>query len=193
MSFPASNNVNGHHRHQSDASWGSAGQNAYTKSNIGAKLDGYFDKKELPMYKDKPYNYASSRRKPWYRKWRFTFAVILSLVGLLSWIGLLSSPTDAAVKAKGTSKSTWSWMNKPGAAKVDWDDRREKVKEAFMRSWDGYEKYAWGGFTPRRIDGNEALRHLDVKHQASRLARIGRLIIDQGTINTILFPRKALR
>ncbi|KAL8908752.1 MAG: hypothetical protein Q9207_000609 [Kuettlingeria erythrocarpa] len=144
MSFSASNDVNGHHRHQTNASWGSAGQNAYTKSNIGAKLDGYFDKKELPMYKDKPYSYASSRRKPWYRKWRFTFAVILLLVGLLSWIGLFSSPTEAMVKAKGTSKSTWSWMNKPGAAKVGWDDRREQVKEAFMRSWDGYEKYAWG-------------------------------------------------
>ncbi|KAL8924653.1 MAG: hypothetical protein Q9208_003968 [Pyrenodesmia sp. 3 TL-2023] len=144
MSFSASGNVNGHHRHPSDASWGSAGHNAYTKSNIGAKLDGYFDKKELPMYKDKPYNYASSRRKPWYQKWRFTFAVILSLFALLYWIGLFSPATTGTARVKETSKSTWSWMNKPGAAKVDWDDRREKVKEAFMRSWDGYEKYAWG-------------------------------------------------
>lgn len=156
MSFSASGNVNGH-RHPNDASWGSAGQNAYTKSNIGAKLDGYFDKKELPMYKDKPYNYASSRRKPWYQKWRFTFAVILLLLGLLYWIGLFSPPTTATARVKDTSKSTWSWMNKPGAAKVNWNDRREKVKEAFMRSWDGYEKYAWGGFAPRWIDGNEAL------------------------------------
>lgn len=27
---------------------------------------------------------------------------------------------------------------------VDWDDRREKVKEAFVTSWDAYSKYAWG-------------------------------------------------
>jgi endoplasmic reticulum Man9GlcNAc2 1,2-alpha-mannosidase len=28
----------------------------------------------------------------------------------------------------------------------DWDDRREKVKEAFISSWDAYSKYAWGQF-----------------------------------------------
>jgi len=27
---------------------------------------------------------------------------------------------------------------------VDWDARREKVKEAFISSWDAYSKYAWG-------------------------------------------------
>lgn len=27
---------------------------------------------------------------------------------------------------------------------ADWDKRREKVKEAFVPSWDAYSKYAWG-------------------------------------------------
>ena len=27
---------------------------------------------------------------------------------------------------------------------VDWDARREEVKEAFVTSWDTYTKYAWG-------------------------------------------------
>lgn len=27
-----------------------------------------------------------------------------------------------------------------------WDNRKEEVKEAFMTSWDAYEKYAWGAF-----------------------------------------------
>lgn len=27
---------------------------------------------------------------------------------------------------------------------IDWDDRREQVKEAFITSWDSYAKYAWG-------------------------------------------------
>lgn len=157
MSFSGSTNVNGHRRHN-DGSWASAGQNAYTRSNIGAKLDGYFDKKELPMYKDKPYNYASSRRKPLFQRWRFTLGIIALLLALLYWIGMFSSPTKATAKVKSTSKSTWSWLNKPGPAKVDWNERREKVKEAFMLSWDGYEKYAWGGFALLR---GRQVRNLD--------------------------------
>lgn len=27
---------------------------------------------------------------------------------------------------------------------VDWDDRREEVKEAFISSWDAYSEHAWG-------------------------------------------------
>ncbi|KAL8989228.1 MAG: hypothetical protein Q9177_001847 [Variospora cf. flavescens] len=142
MSFSSSGNVNGHHRHK-DGLWGSTGQNGYTKSDIGAKLDGYFDKRELPMYKDKPYNYTSSRRKSLYQKWRFTFAMLLLLAGVLYWIAIFS-PAKARAKASDISQNTWWWLNEPSSVKVDWDDRREKVKEAFILSWDGYEKYAWG-------------------------------------------------
>ena len=144
MPLPAPRNVNGH-RAQADSMWGSSGQNGYTKSNIGAKLDGYFDKRELPMYKDKPYNYSASRRRPLYQKWRFTFGVILLLLGLLYWIGMFS-PAKTTTMVKDKSKSALSWLNKPASSKVDWDERREKVKEAFMLSWDGYEKYAWGEY-----------------------------------------------
>lgn len=150
MSFSGPRNVNGH-RHQQESNWGNAAANGYARSNIGAKLDGYFDKRELPMYKDKPYNYASSRRKPLWQKWRFTLAILLLLVGLLYWIGMFS-PTDARVKLKDRSKSTWSWLNKPAGSKVNWDERREKVKDAFMLSWDGYQKYAWGGYAPSLLD-----------------------------------------
>ncbi|KAL8679658.1 MAG: hypothetical protein Q9186_004069 [Xanthomendoza sp. 1 TL-2023] len=142
MSLSGPRNVNGH-RHQQNETWGSAGANGYSRSNIGAKLDGYFDKRELPMYKDKPYNYATSRRKPLWQKWRFTLSILLLLVGLLYWIGIFS-PTSTKAQVKDTSKSTWSWLNKPAGPKVDWDERREKVKEAFMLSWDGYHKHAWG-------------------------------------------------
>lgn len=27
---------------------------------------------------------------------------------------------------------------------VDWNERREEVKQAFVTSWDAYSKYAWG-------------------------------------------------
>ncbi|KAL8967193.1 MAG: hypothetical protein Q9183_003031 [Haloplaca sp. 2 TL-2023] len=143
MSYAIPTNADGY-RHREDRTWDSAGQNGYQRSNIGAKIDGYFEKKELPMYKDKPYNYAASRKKPIYQKWRFTFAVLLLLVGLLYWVGLFS-PTFARVKVPDTDKHTWSWLNnKPSAASPDWNERREEVKQAFTLSWDGYEKYAWG-------------------------------------------------
>jgi len=30
------------------------------------------------------------------------------------------------------------------ATAIDWERRRDKVRDAFIVSWDGYEKYAWG-------------------------------------------------
>lgn len=103
------------------------------------------DKKELPMYKDKPYNYAGSRKyTPVYRRKRILGGAILIVIGLAYWAGILSTST-VKPKPRDTSKSAWNWLSSPAmSASVNWDDRREKVKEAFMLSWDGYEQYAWG-------------------------------------------------
>ncbi|KAL8856996.1 MAG: hypothetical protein Q9178_006401 [Gyalolechia marmorata] len=144
MSFSGARIVNGHRNQQDGTSvWPGAGSNGYSRSNIGAKLDGYFDKRELPMYKDKPYNYSSSRRRPSWQKWRFTLGLLLLLGALLYWVGIFS-PTSTKAKVKDTSKGTWSWLSKPAGPRLDWDERREKVKDAFTLSWAGYEKYAWG-------------------------------------------------
>jgi mannosyl-oligosaccharide alpha-1,2-mannosidase len=35
-----------------------------------------------------------------------------------------------------------------GASYVDWDARREEVKDAFSESWEAYSQYAWGKFPP---------------------------------------------
>lgn len=183
MSFSASSNGNSHCRN--DGIWDNAGQNGYTRSNIGAKLDNYLDRKELPMYKDKPYNYASSGRKPSYRKWRFTLGVLLLLVVLLYWVGMFSSPSKAKAKVKDTGKGTWSWLNKPAPGKVDWNERRERVKEAFTLTWDGYEKYAWGEFAPTRLYCTFG--------KVLQKQGCGRLIVGQATINTCRSPRKAIR
>ena len=103
------------------------------------------DKRELPMYKDKPYNYAGSRKyTPFYRQKRVIGGAILIIIGLVYWLGIFST---SAIKPKpsDTNKSAWNWLSSPAtSASVDWDDRREKVKEAFILSWDGYEQYAWG-------------------------------------------------
>ncbi|KAL9605132.1 MAG: hypothetical protein Q9219_000066 [cf. Caloplaca sp. 3 TL-2023] len=172
MSFSMPRNVNSH-RSYGDSTWGSSGQNGFTRSNIGAKLDGYFDKRELPMYKDKPYSYAASRRRPLYQKWRFTIGSLLLLVGLLYWIGIFS-PVKATVRAKKTSKTTWSWLNKPTTAVVDWDERREKVKEAFMLSWDGYEKHAWAD----QQAGYDQYHPISKKGSQMTKAGMGWIIVD---------------
>lgn len=129
--------------------WGNLGQarsqSGNTNGGLGSKLEGFMEKKELPMYKDKPYNYAGSRKYiPLYRQKSLISGAVLAVIGLAYWFGIFSS---SVVKSKpgDTSKSAWSWLNSPAtSALVDWDDRREKVKEAFMLSWDGYEQYAWG-------------------------------------------------
>ena len=103
------------------------------------------DKKELPMYKDKPYNYAGSRKQtPLYRQKLFIGGAILVLIWFAYWFGIFS-PSVAKPKLRETNKGAWNWLSSPTAsAPVDWDDRRDKVKEAFILSWDGYEHYAWG-------------------------------------------------
>ena len=113
-------------------------------NGMGDKINGFFDKRELPMYKDKPYSYAASRRqRSLFKRKRVIFGAILVFMCMLYWFtSSLSSEVPKGVKKNGAS--AWSWMRKPSGATVDWDERRERVKDAFILSWDGYEQYAWG-------------------------------------------------
>lgn len=130
--------------------WGNSGQsksqNGHTNGGLGSKLEGYMDKKELPMYKDKPYNYAGSRKyTPFYKQKRVISGAILLVIGLAYWSGIFS-PLAVEPIPLGTNKSAWNWLSSSVTtpASGNWEERREKVKEAFMLSWDGYEQYAWG-------------------------------------------------
>ena len=118
-------------------------QNGHSATSIGGKIDNFFDQRELPMYKDKPYSYSTSRRMvPLYRRWRLVGSVALTVLALIYWLVPFSSaPTETKVQPK--YKSSWSWFGKSHTS-VDWGRRREKVKEAFTLSWDGYEQHAWG-------------------------------------------------
>lgn len=91
--------------------------------------------RDLPLYKDKPYYHhhgaIRQRRKMWLRK-RILVLVSGLLFGLW-WFGIFSS---SGVTIRIPSRAA----NGP----VDWDVRREKVKDAFVSSWDAYEKHAWG-------------------------------------------------
>ena len=122
-------------------------------NGFGDKLDNFFDKKELPMYKDKPYNYAASKRTRLFpRRRRVIAGGAVALLALLYWLGAFSSnPTRAAMKIDTKS---WSWPSK-STASTDWESRRQAVKEAFILSWDGYEKYAWGKLHFRNLLGRE--------------------------------------
>lgn len=95
----------------------------------------------LPMYKDKPYNYAPSQRnRPLWRKKRLLgpfFTVAVVLVYLFGFGGKTQTEINP-------SKSGWSWMSTSDKNTADWNERREKVVEAFQLSWDAYERYAWG-------------------------------------------------
>jgi len=96
----------------------------------------------LPMYKDKPHNYAASgRRLPFYR--RSQRRSLVFLFGVFVWIvwftGIFSSGDSDDKSAKEGARSWFS------GTKVDiWKERREKVKDAFKISWKAYEDHAWG-------------------------------------------------
>lgn len=152
MSFALPNNVpsfTSSQREHEDGYWRSArrigGQPGHTGNGFADKIGGFLDQRELPMYKDKPYSYTASRKKGhFYRRKRFIAGGILFLTGLLYWLGLFSSPKSIPEDLKKGGRNAWSWLKKPESAVVDWNARRERVKEAFKLSWDGYERHAWG-------------------------------------------------
>ena len=153
MSFSLPKNVpsfESSQRRYENAYWGSSGithQNGH--AGIGDKLGGFFDNQALPMYKDKPYAHgASKRQKPLLRRRRVWFGLILILCGLLSYSWMHSSVTEEDEGVKSRENAVWKWFRRPAKSivSVDWNDRREKVKDVFILSWDGYERYAWGMF-----------------------------------------------
>lgn len=116
------------------------------------KLGGYFERnkdyfeggrKDLPLYKDKPYySSRSSRRRPWWKKRRIFASAGLLVMFVLYLFGFWGGKKEVAPK-KDTNNWGWLGRDKP-SGKVNWLDRRERVVEAFTLSWDAYERYAWG-------------------------------------------------
>lgn len=96
------------------------------------------------MYKDKPHYQPRRRRSLWRRK-RVFGLVSFVLLGYIWWVGLLPVGRISTSNPRKGANDWWSWLQagKVGDSRV-WDERRDKVTEAFKISWDGYEKYAWG-------------------------------------------------
>jgi hypothetical protein len=142
--------------------WGASGMTARSPiahanggviSGMQDRVGNLFEKnRDLPMYKDKPYSYASSRRRqPLWRRKRVLGVGAIFIISLLYFLGFFADDGAARTRAK----SSWTWLNTPekSGPQVDWMGRRERVKEAFTLSWDAYERYAWGEhFQPRASD-----------------------------------------
>ena len=123
-------------------------ENVYWTSNQsgrgrakGNALSRLFEANSLPMYKDKPYKYAASKRRiPLWRRKRILAIAIVGPIVLYIFFWYRNQA------------SRWNWLGRPAKPIVDWGLRRESVREAFKSSWDGYERHAWGRFWPWLID-----------------------------------------
>lgn len=115
---------------------------ALNGNGVSKRINTFFDSKDLPMYKDKPYA-SSGRQVPVYKQKRVVGAVLGFLI-LVIWL-LGSGGTRG--ETMGGKKWDWNMATVGKGGMLDervWEMRRESVKEAFKQSWDGYEKHAWG-------------------------------------------------
>lgn len=127
--------------------WASSGvtarNNGYGYNGMQEKVGGFFEKQaDLPMYKDKPFSYPTSRRhRPWWKKRRLLASVGLFIMFVLYCLGFIGGSTTK----KDKKESNLKWLKGTGKSQaIDWLDRRDSVVEAFTLSWDAYERYAWG-------------------------------------------------
>lgn len=138
--------------------WGSSGT-THSRGNAGrdhrygsdqgmmgglqTHVGGFFEpagKNDLPMYKDKPYSYTSSRRqRPIWKRRRVLGGVTLFFF-LVMWL------LGAFQGQDGEDGNIPSSFLRDGKNLVDWPQRQESVRDAFKLSWDSYEKHAWGKF-----------------------------------------------
>jgi endoplasmic reticulum Man9GlcNAc2 1,2-alpha-mannosidase len=118
-----------------------SGYNSGGSGGVQSRIGGYFGKnKDLPMYKDKPFLYATARRyRPFWKQKRIYVLVGVFIVFILYLLGFRGSD-DALLR----DKSGWKLSQTEKLGKINWPSRRERVVEAFKLSWDAYERYAWG-------------------------------------------------
>lgn len=119
-----------------------------TTAGLPNKLGTFFEQdRPLPMYKDKPH-FAPRRTAP-RKKWRPLLALLgLSIIAYFFY----NQPNIPRWQRSGgydKGAALWNWMqtlddSSASEKHVDWNARREKVREAFQVSWEGYEKEAWG-------------------------------------------------
>ncbi|KAF1950426.1 mannosyl-oligosaccharide 1,2-alpha-mannosidase [Byssothecium circinans] len=118
------------------------------EDNVWSKFTG--NEKGLPMYKDKPagsgYGHGVRREA---RRWcggkRRIALIVGALLGVFWWLGWFGG----VEVSKGGSEGWGKGLKDLGRGaekgkKVDWEKRRESVRDAFLLSWKGYEEHGWG-------------------------------------------------
>lgn len=115
------------------------------RSAMAGITEGMFGRdRDLPLYKDKPYYHHNARQR---RKWlRKRVLGIVAVVGLaLWWFGVFTGvPGMIPMRGEGAVGGKKSGGGSGSGGKIDWEERREAVKDVFVQSWEAYEKHAWG-------------------------------------------------
>jgi endoplasmic reticulum Man9GlcNAc2 1,2-alpha-mannosidase len=146
MSFAVPRNVpnfQASQRDYEDSFWSSSGQSKFsagTRSSSGLSISpfgAFRGNRELPMYKDKPYNYPFSQRARSKKLW-----VALILVVVIAWWYFVPS----IFGRKGIRLPIGRPLDLGRIAKGDagWLQKRDAVVRAMEKTWSGYEKHAWG-------------------------------------------------
>lgn len=121
------------------------------EDNVWSKVTG--KEQGLPMYKDKPtghgYGGGGRGRKGFLRSKKGVGLVALAVFGLLYWFGWSGSGTSGSLDGhKKDGQTNWGAIVGGSAggkkSKVDWEKRRQAVKDAFLLSWGAYEEHGWG-------------------------------------------------
>ncbi|KAL4808533.1 glycoside hydrolase [Aspergillus unguis] len=125
-------------------------------AGVTNNLNNFFSgDRTLPMYKDKPY-FAPRRTGPRLRRRRVVQGTILVVVLFSLWYIIIGSNTPHRSPFTPDTKKgeeLWRWSQSLDSEQpydgapmrnINWEARRERVRNAFIVSWDGYEQYAWG-------------------------------------------------
>lgn len=139
-------------------------QHQHQSQQSNPRLSPFFNERRsrtLPMYKDKPY-FAPRRTGPRSRRRKAVYAGLCIFVVTLLWRYVYGPVSWNRFGQRGVDwakgAELYEWMltlekeSKGGDGKgdggkekyVDWEARREKVRDAMIVSWDGYEQFAWG-------------------------------------------------
>ena len=127
------------------------GEKMQDLSNV---ITGNSNGPELPMYKDKPYNYApSARRRPLYKRPRVLAVVAAALLLVFYFMGGsstlppppgLSENVLEVMKGSRVGSTFGNFVKETKKPSSNWNDRRDRVRDAFKISWDAYQQNAWG-------------------------------------------------
>ncbi|KAF3105747.1 mannosyl-oligosaccharide alpha-1,2-mannosidase [Orbilia oligospora] len=155
-------------RQNEDTYWASSGS-VHKSTGVQNRIGGIFKSanSDLPLYKDKPYyssttstyGYRRRKRDMFLRKRVAVFAILF--IGAVYWFfgpssaniptdgndGDIDFPKSSNDDTAPKKESGW-FTEKPkkqsSTPEKVWLERRERVKDAFLISWDAYKTYAWG-------------------------------------------------